>query len=237
MVVALYVVSLAMVIGGLASIYFGSDIIVMERGWTMVIAGSVIAASGVLLAGIATVVARLVQLEQEFGRIADRLAGGQTAPMATLSAQAPASSPQAASASRDTFADVLAQRDFAQRDVETAPDSLFAPQAAAASSNGSLRAAPPVPMPPPPAPPAESEPEPSARFAEAGDVFAPSGSEEPSQAAVVGTYSSGGNFYIMYSDGSIEAETPAGKFRFNSLDELKDFIAAGGDKPKAARPA
>ncbi len=57
--------------------------------------------------------------------------------------------------------------------------------------------------------------------------------EEPPEPSVVGTYSSGGNFYIMYSDGSIEAETPAGKFRFNSLDELKDFIARGGDKKAA----
>ena len=54
---------------------------------------------------------------------------------------------------------------------------------------------------------------------------------------MVGTYNSGGNFYIMYSDGSIEAETPAGKFRFTSLEELKEFIAAGGDKAKTATPA
>jgi hypothetical protein len=59
---------------------------------------------------------------------------------------------------------------------------------------------------------------------------------EEAPPTVVGTYNSGGNFYIMYSDGSIEAETPAGKFRFTSLDELKDFIATGGDRPKAAAP-
>jgi hypothetical protein len=33
----------------------------------------------------------------------------------------------------------------------------------------------------------------------------------------------------MFSDGSIEAETPQGNFRFASLDELKAFIAAGGE--------
>jgi hypothetical protein len=47
--------------------------------------------------------------------------------------------------------------------------------------------------------------------------------------AVIGTYNSGDNRYIMFSDGSIEAETPEGVFRFNSLDELKEFIAAGGE--------
>jgi hypothetical protein len=38
----------------------------------------------------------------------------------------------------------------------------------------------------------------------------------------------------MFSDGSIEAETPNGKFRFKSLDELKDFIASGGEKAASA---
>ena len=49
MVLALYVVAGVMVAGGLLAIYSGSDIIVMERGWTMVISGSVMAASGALL--------------------------------------------------------------------------------------------------------------------------------------------------------------------------------------------
>jgi hypothetical protein len=49
------------------------------------------------------------------------------------------------------------------------------------------------------------------------------------EVTVVGTYNSGNNHYVMYSDGSIEAETPEGKFRFESLDELKEFIASGGE--------
>src|SRR5918997_1381536 len=73
MVLALYVLAGVMTAGGLAAIYSGSDIIVMERGWTMVIAGSVVAASGALLAGIATAVARLQSLEGEFARLSDRL--------------------------------------------------------------------------------------------------------------------------------------------------------------------
>jgi len=46
---------------------------------------------------------------------------------------------------------------------------------------------------------------------------------------VVGTYKSGGNTYVMFSNGSIEAETPRGRFTFGSLDELKDFVRAGGE--------
>src|SRR5215210_4889899 len=73
MALVLYVVASLMAVGGLAAIYSGSDIIVMERGWTMVIAGSVVAASGVLLAGIATAVARLQGIEGEFARLSNRL--------------------------------------------------------------------------------------------------------------------------------------------------------------------
>lgn len=46
---------------------------------------------------------------------------------------------------------------------------------------------------------------------------------------VIGTYSSGGNTYAMFADGTIEAETPRGRFNFNSLEELKDFVDSGGE--------
>lgn len=46
---------------------------------------------------------------------------------------------------------------------------------------------------------------------------------------VVGTYASGGNTYVMYANGSIEAETPRGRFNFDSLEELKAFVEAGGE--------
>ena len=54
-------------------------------------------------------------------------------------------------------------------------------------------------------------------------------SDEPQPPVVVGTYNSGDNKYVMFSDGSIEAQTPSGVFRFESLNELKEFIAAGGE--------
>ena len=53
--------------------------------------------------------------------------------------------------------------------------------------------------------------------------------EEPRPATIIGTYNSGDNRYVMFSDGSIEAQTPGGLFRFKSLNELKEFIASGGE--------
>ena len=43
----------------------------------------------------------------------------------------------------------------------------------------------------------------------------------------IGRYSANDVAYIMYSDGSITAETANGTFRFHSLIELKDFIERG----------
>lgn len=56
---------------------------------------------------------------------------------------------------------------------------------------------------------------------------------EPERHAV-GSYSSGANTYVMFSDGSIEADTPRGRFTFGSLDELKSFVNAGGEEARGA---
>jgi hypothetical protein len=52
---------------------------------------------------------------------------------------------------------------------------------------------------------------------------------KPETRIVVGRYASGGNTYVMFEDGSIEAETPRGRFTFASLDELKAFVDGGGE--------
>ena len=228
MALGLYAAAAAMVIGGFLAIYFGSDIIVMERGWTMVIAGSVFAATGALLAGVATAVARLQELGSEFARISDRLGRAPAAP-----ARAPDERP-----SVPPVIAVPPMRSHGDLDITPEPILSAPPLEPAAGPLPADEIPPPRREPPPivaeretrpvarpPEPAPEPEPEP--------EVAPTETVEEPSAPAIVGTYNSGGNFYIMYSDGSIEAETPAGKFRFNSLDELKDFIAAGGDKAKA----
>jgi hypothetical protein len=46
----------------------------------------------------------------------------------------------------------------------------------------------------------------------------------PSTSAVIGRYEADGTSYVMYADGSIEAQSEAGIYRFNSMSELKEFI-------------
>lgn len=57
----------------------------------------------------------------------------------------------------------------------------------------------------------------------------PEPAPKPATRTVVGRYASGGNTYVMFEDGSIEAETPQGRFTFGSLDELKAFVDGGGE--------
>lgn len=101
-------------------------------------------------------------------------------------------------------------------------------------------APPVVPEPPPPPAPSMDEPvyddwlERTAREfdRELGRDAAPKGEPPPDlpseppkpEPAVVGRYSSGDTNYLMFADGSIEAQTPEGVMRFASLTELKRFV-------------
>lgn len=85
-----------------------------------------------------------------------------------------------------------------------------------------------------PSHPAEDKPEPVPALGSAGDEAPLRSSLDEAPAAapertVVGRYSSGGNTYLMFDDGTIEADTPNGRFNFASLDELKAFVDGGGE--------
>lgn len=341
MVIALYGVAFAMVVAGLAALVQGYGIIVVERGWAQVIAGSVVASGGAVLLGVAYAAGRINRLAQETARLRDRLGRGEAAfppPPPTLGAipsPVPAAPPAALPASPDPVeprqasalpiaavaaagaAAVLASRAEGRSDLDgdegshrpdpgaagrgssgeplgsaetvgpdgdpedagpdgrvdlggrpelqdalgirepldlSAPADLDDPVATAASGDAQGRTrdgpadddlfgepdgfvqAEPLPLRDTAALPPRDD-----------DLFAPEedagrlpddatpdhGGEMPEAAApppaVVGTYSSGGNNYVMYADGAIEADTPAGLFRFASLDELKEFIASGGE--------
>ena len=55
---------------------------------------------------------------------------------------------------------------------------------------------------------------------------------EPKERILLASYSTGGVGYFMYSDQSIEAEMAIGRYRFNSMDELRRFIETqvGGER-------
>ncbi|HMB10826.1 hypothetical protein [Saliniramus sp.] len=83
---------------------------------------------------------------------------------------------------------------------------------------------------PQPQPKHEPEPEPvPAHEPEPAPILEPEEAAPAPELNVIGTYESGGNTYTMYADGSIDAKTPEGDYHFASLDELKTFIAEGGE--------
>ena len=199
MVIALYVIALAMIGGGAASIAYGYGIVLNERGWTMVISGATVLAGGLVLLGIAVVAARIRRIERELANFRDhvmRLGTVFPSPRSFGSEPAPeAEGPPPAAEQRGLVAAVGQEEQAVLKAADIIPESG------------------------PPEPPMRAAPLREQERAE----------PEPSGPAVVGTYNSGGNSYVMYADGAIEADTPTGRYRFKSLDELKDFIAAGGE--------
>lgn len=307
MIIALLAIAFAMIVGGLLAVVYGWDIVLVERGWTMVIAGSVMASGGALLLGIAAAVSRLARIETQLSRLQSR-PGEETRPEP---AAIPGGLSPAALSGGLVAAQAVAPDGKEHPDEEQATLPLFEEDRREPAEAG-IEAArwpveprtpgPVVPLPrpaepsPPPPPhddepdlkvpdfllaerardadeeprvfdgvdryhrmPEEQEPEPEPRDREEQDRrsepavatpaddrrepdLEPVSAEEPEReaesreeaeedhpAVVVGTYNSGENRYVMFSDGSIEAQTPGGVFRFQSLDELKEFIAAGGE--------
>ena len=43
--------------------------------------------------------------------------------------------------------------------------------------------------------------------------------------SLIGRYSSGGANYMIFADGSIEAETQEGTFRFASMGDFKQYLS------------
>lgn len=308
MIIALLALALAMIVGGLFAAFFGWDIVLVERGWTMVIAGSVMAASGALLLGIAAAVSKLAKIETRLLQ----LQGGLDEEALVGTPKSSKGLSPAALSGGILAGEAIAGAEESERPDETQPTlPLFEEEDRSEPARGEVQPAEwpeeprisetVVPFPPRTSPaPAQSpdeeelgmkvpdfllaererdaeeeprvldgadlyhrdpdirepeprdlderdeaaevvvegvpvmEPEPDheravtpdAEEAEPEDEAASDASRPP---VVVGTYNSGDNKYVMFSDGSIEAQTPSGVFRFGSLDELKEFIAAGGE--------
>ena len=175
MVVLLILLALVLIATGGAAIVFGSPIVQVERGWTMVISGSVAASAGFVLLGIALSTLRLGRITRELMLIRDRLGSlGQSLEEVALPASAP-----------------VARQGYPAQPPRALPPDM-----------------PPPDMQPPMQPPVSA----------------------PLPPVIVGQYQSGGNSYVMYADGSVLADTPGGQHRFDSLDELRGFVAGGGER-------
>lgn len=203
--VLLFCLAIAMIVGGGTAVYSGSLIISIERGWSMMIAGSVCASAGAIVLGLAVLAGRLRRISRQteaLGETMSRIEMTTWGPPPPLPAD----------------------------DVEEARPIAMEPEPALPPIH---RVEPVLPLPDVAASPVVVTP-PSATVARTTEPPSVQEAERP-EPTVVGSYSAGDNAYLMYSDGSIQADTPEGRFRFGSLDELKAYVADGERKAGAAR--
>lgn len=236
MVVALYAVAIVMVLGGIGAAVHGYGIIMVERGWTLVIAGAVVASAGAVLAGIAQLASRIAAIQRDTARLWERFARLDPAavpPSSTVAAAPLGLAPRGPVDLGDPPVEPAPEPSEPEPAPtprlarEEAPVARTRPKVVASAepllADVPLRGTAATADIPEKRPAGEGGPTPQA--AEGASAAKPS---------VVGTYDSGGNHYVMFADGSIEADTPNGVFRFGSLDELKEFIASGGESGAAS---
>ena len=278
----LLLLALVMVLAGAYAIVNGAGMILNERGWSQVIAGSVVMTGGFIVTALT---ALLHEMQKNAVRmpVHDRSEPHfDTSPVVETAGVASIASASALSAS--VFSDAVGQAQFkphaqdtysqdpqshdaaayhaaepivtqAERDAhDHAHETIITPPAAdydhispvasAHAAHEPVNFAPePVasaadmavarpqlrqptlfelvqeqaPVNPPPAPnPVHPMTMPQ--------QVAPAASVPAAERVLLASYSTGGVGYFMYSDQSIEAEMAIGRYRFNSMDELRRFI-------------
>lgn len=212
MIRLLYLLCFFLVLGGLTSIFWGAQIIVLERGWSMVIAGSVFTTCGLILTFLTQILKEFIG----FRHLLDKLVQHSSFEGQPESFRSNKASSSHDAASAAAMAAVTQALDFSPGDNVLAGGNIQE------KSNQ-------------PELPFHKEQRSEAKEFEAqNDELSPLNlideKKEPevnSDRSVMGAYTTGGNTYIMYSDGSIEAETPNGNYQFSNLDDLKVFISSG----------
>lgn len=292
MVIALFALSLVLIVGGVAAVVQGFPYVRLESGLAMVIGGTTVASAGAVLLGISAAILQMRKMTEALGRrsfgdgqvpLSEPALASSTPFRAPAFEEAPPVTvePVAATAGAAGLAglDLAATRD-GPADADRRPAIHPLPGRA-------LEIEPPLPdllppaVPGPLAPPAPGEPigadedlfaapedrpahvsaaaetlpshdpaqeelalrpaldePPAAPAIETDTTEAPPPSEppdadedkpKPDALQVVGTYASGANTYVMFANGTIQADTPRGQFTFQSLDELKEFVDSGGE--------
>jgi len=254
MIAALFALAAAMIIAGVTAVIEGFPYVRLESGMAMVYGGSVVGSSGVLLFGLAVVATGLRRVEKTLrqGRGSDdavlpapvREAGNADIDPFQDFVPPPVTAGPGATADRTRIEPSLSETALAAPDA--GPRSPRQPEVPAAIE-------PELPLPGLTPPHAADKPATEVRTETGDDLFVPprptpepvaagpahtetalrsSLYEAPAagpERTVVGRYSSGGNTYMMFDDGAIEADTPNGRFTFASLDELKAFVDGGGE--------
>lgn len=218
--VLLFCLAIAMIVGGSASVYSGWLIVANERGWSMVIGGSVCASAGAIVLGLSVLAGRLRRISHQTEVLGETMSRIE---MATWGPPPP------------LIADDVEEVRTVAGEPEPIEQAAYRPDL----DIDPVALSPEPDVVPPSLPVVEALPSVISASELAGsnrpaDPTLVAGSA-PAEPTVVGSYSAGENAYLMYSDGSIQADTPEGRFRFDSLDDLKTYVAEGERKARASR--
>ncbi|MGA2042368.1 MAG: hypothetical protein ABSG83_03245 [Roseiarcus sp.] len=199
---------LVLAAAGGASLWASIDLAGAELGVLYATCGAICVSGGVVTIGIGLLIGRVDALRAALLR--------DPAPAAAERAEPLPPPPPAPDMEPAILAEPGAEvppeaPDWAEREAQDGPAAAAAPDRA--ESAGATPAGEPAPD---GAPVAEAP-------VEAG---APTTEEPATRPTLVGRFSAGGSDYSIFTDGSIEAQTSQGEYRFASMDEFKAFIAA-----------
>jgi hypothetical protein len=218
MAIFTFVLGLLLVVAGAGGLIGSFDLLPTEIGLLYAACGTVALSAGVVTLAIGALIRRI-----------DVLAA------AARAAQNSDSRPISPATSEPAFADAPAPREPTFADAPAATEPAFA--GAPAAREATFAEAPAAREPTFAEAPAVTEVGPHA-LAAGEPVGEDHSSRSPSTAAIeralgeaeagptlVGRFSAGGANYMIFSDGSIEAETEGGAYKFASMNDFKAYLA------------
>jgi hypothetical protein len=228
MVAALYVTAMAMAASGLCAVFVGGMIVGLERGWTMAICGTIAACAGILVAVLGVLLAELRRLSALVARLPgwghanDEIHAPAVLTEAPLADTSPASEGLSEAAmARRLFPTTGERQEWMTAWTREGALALERIQTAVRRMENATRSA----LKRKPATPEETS----------GDASTETLSDAAVAASrVVGRHRADGVLYTLFEDGSIEADTPSGRYRFASMDELRYALATPDASPAAA---
>ncbi len=203
---------MALAVCGAASIWLGYDIVQMERGWTQVIAGATALTGGIITMSIGMLIASV-----------DNLRGALTSQTSRSPHAAPGSSDEPVGAVAKDDADNAVAPAPAARTRQGETESAAGPGKNPASPKGVASDA--------LSHVATGDLDPALQWLRSGRGRTSHGSGEPAAVAskprpeVARRYEANGASYTLYIDGSIDSESPDGRFHFTDMSELKSHLA------------
>jgi len=205
MTVVTFVLGLVLIAAGAGGLVASYDLLPTELGLLYACCGAILVSGGVVTVAIGVAVLRLEALTQmvHFVGAVEDLPDEDEVAAAGHAEERTAHEPDAAPAEPEAAAEEGDARalEAPPPEVHAAePDAVEEPSAETPVEEGAVAGAPSV--------------------AELEQALA-----VPAAPTLVGHYSAGGANYKIFSDGSIEAETEGGAFRFGSMAEFKAYLA------------